>query len=199
VGGSADGVGVLDTLTVVPVRPHIPGYQRACGPGESCSFGPAWTDDSAAPDAHNGCGTRNDVLREQLTGVVFAEGSVCVVVAGTLHDPYTGTAIPFRKADASAVQVDHLYPLARAFDMGAADWTQDRRTAFANDTELELLAVDGDANQAKGDSGPAEWLPADPSGTCEYVRRYIRVAAAYRLAITAAEHDVMSRTIAGCK
>ena len=122
-----------------------------------------------------------------------------MVMAGTLHDPYTGTAIPFRKADASAVQVDHLYPLARAFDMGAVDWTQDRRTAFANDTGLELLAVGGWANQAKGDSGPAEWLPHNPSETCDYVQRYIRVAAAYRLAITAAEHDVMARILTACQ
>jgi hypothetical protein len=59
--------------------------------------------------------------------VVFAEGSGCVVVSGTLHDPYTGTFIPFSKADASAVQIDHLYPLAQAYDMGAAGWSQDRR------------------------------------------------------------------------
>jgi hypothetical protein len=82
--------------------------------------------------------------------------------------------------------------------MGAAGWSQDRRTAFANDTRLELLAVDGRANQAKGDSGPAEWLPPSPAETCDYLRRYIAVAAAYRLAITADEHQVMSRILAGC-
>jgi hypothetical protein len=195
---TAGSIQALATLTVVPERPNVPGYQRGCGPGEACSFGPAWTDDTAAPDGHNGCGTRDDVLKEQLAAVAFRAGSGCVVVAGTLHDPYTGTVIPFSKANASAVQVDHVYPLARAFDMGAAGWSQDRRTAFANDTELELLAVDGRANQAKGDSGPAEWLPPDPPRTCDYIQRYIAVAAAYRLAITADEHQVMSRILAGC-
>ena len=75
--------------------------------------------------------------------------------------------------------------------LGAADGIRERHRA-------ELLAVDGDANQAKGDSGPAEWLPPDPSGTCDYVQRYIRVAAAYRLAITAAEHETIARILTTC-
>ena len=89
-----------------------------------------------------------------------------MVVGGTLHDPYTSAVIPFSKTNAAAVQIDHVYPLARAFDMGAAGWSQERRTEFANDTGLELLAVDGRANRAKGDSGPAEWLPPNPAETC---------------------------------
>ncbi len=196
--GTAESRRQLDGLTVLPDRPDVPGYQRGCGSGQRCSFGQAWTDDSAAPDGHNGCGTRNDVLRKQLTDVVLADGSRCVVVAGTLHDPYTGTTIAFRKSDAAAVQIDHVYALARAFDMGAAGWTQEQRTAFANDTAVELLAVDGAVNQAKGDSGPAEWMPPDPADACGFVRRYIAIAAAYRLAITAAEYDSMAGTLAGC-
>ena len=195
---TVDSIRALEGLIVVAERPDVPGYQRGCAAGEACSFGPAWTDDSTAPDSHNGCGTRDDVLREQLADVVFRAGSGCVVVGGTLHDPYTGAVIPFSKTNAAAVQIDHVYPLARAYDMGAAGWTQERRTAFANDTELELLAVDGRANQAKGDSGPAQWLPPNPAETCGYLRRYIGVAAAYGLAITAAEHDVMARILAGC-
>jgi len=60
------------------------------------------------------------------------------VAGGTLHDPYTGAVIPYSKTNAAAVQIDHVYPLARAFDMGAAGWSQERRTTFANDTGLEL-------------------------------------------------------------
>jgi hypothetical protein len=196
---TAEVVRALGTLTVLPDRPDVPGYQRGCGPGQACSFGAAWTDGSTAPDGHNGCGTRNDVLREQLIDPVFADGSRCVVLGGTLRDPYTRTTIVFSKAQAEAVQIDHVYPLAMAFDMGAAGWTQQLRTAFANDTHLELLAVDGRANQSKGDSGPAEWLPPDPEETCEYVDRYIAIAAAYHLAITAAEHDTMADALTGCR
>jgi hypothetical protein len=195
---TVDSIRALDGLIVVAERPEVPGYQRGCAPGEACSFGPAWTDDSTAPDGHNGCGTRDDVLREQLADVVFRAGSGCVVAGGTLHDPYTSAVIPFSKTNAAAVQIDHVYPLARAFDMGAAGWSQERRTEFANDTGLELLAVDGRANRAKGDSGPAEWLPPNPAEACGYLRRYIDVAATYELAITAAEHHVMARILTGC-
>ena len=195
---AVDSIRALEGLIVVAERPDVPGYQRGCAPGEACSFGPAWTDDSTAPDSRDGCGTRDDVLREQLADVVFRAGSMCVVIGGTLHDPYTGAVIPYSKTDAAAVQIDHVYPLARAYDMGAAGWTQARRTAFANDTELELLAVDGRANKAKGDSGPAQWLPPNPAETCGYLRRYIDVAATYELAITAAEHHLLARILAGC-
>jgi len=55
-----------------------------------------------------------------LTAVQYRGRSRCVVIAGTLlADPYTGRWIEFRKATAARVQIDHLYPLARAWDMGA--------------------------------------------------------------------------------
>ena len=91
----------------------MPGYKRN-------QFGQAWTDDHAGRGGHNGCDTRNDVLAAQLTAVQYRGRSRCVVIAGTLlADPYTGRRIEFRKATATRVQIDHLYPLARAWDMGA--------------------------------------------------------------------------------
>jgi hypothetical protein len=59
--GTTAALRQLDTLRVIPARPHRPGYQRGCGAGQACSFGPAWTDDTSAPGGHNGCDTRNDV------------------------------------------------------------------------------------------------------------------------------------------
>ena len=55
---TVDGLRALEGLMVVAERPDVPGYQRGCAPGEACSFGPAWTDDSTAPDSHDGCGNR---------------------------------------------------------------------------------------------------------------------------------------------
>ncbi len=130
------------------------------------------------------------------------------VIAGPAEPPrslsYRAAARSSTSYEPAAESTKHdpwlasCYPLARAFDMGAAGWSQERRTAFANDTDLELLAVDGRANQVKGDSGPAQWLPPNPAETCGYLRRYIDVAATYELAITAAEHDVMARILTGC-
>jgi hypothetical protein len=55
---TVDSLLALEGLIVVAERPDVPGYQRGCAPGQACSFGPAWTDDSTAPDSHDGCGTR---------------------------------------------------------------------------------------------------------------------------------------------
>lgn len=56
-------------------------------------FGHAWTDVD-----HNGCDTRNDILNRDLTGKTWKAGTHnCVVLSGTLADPYTGRNIAFSK------------------------------------------------------------------------------------------------------
>jgi hypothetical protein len=193
--GTAAALRQLDTLRVIPARSHRPGYQRGCGSGQACSFGPAWADDTTAPGGHNGCDTRNDILRTQLTDVIYRPGSRCVVVAGLLHDPYTGRTIRFAKARASLVQIDHIVPLALAWDLGANTWRQAQRTAFANDEHLVLLAVSGAANDAKGDSGPGEWMPPDRAYRTAYAERFIAVLAHYRLAVTAADKTALTNAL----
>jgi len=195
--GAAAALRQLDGLHVIPARAHRPGYQRGCGAGQACSFGPAWTDNTSAPGGHNGCDTRNDVLRVQLTDVTYRPGSRCVVIAGALHDPYTGRSIHFAKAHAAAVQIDHLVPLALAWDLGANTWPQAQRTAFANDEHLVLLAVSGIANDAKGDSGPSEWMPPDRAYRVAYADRFIAVLAHYHLAVTAADKTALTTALNG--
>lgn len=172
-------------LTVVDALPKVPGYERDCSKGAACVFGPAWTDNYVGPDAKNGCDTRNDALAKSLVDVTFKPGTGdCKVVGGTLHDPYTGKAIVFDPKKPSAIQVDHVFPLARSWRAGAANWTQGLRTSFANDTRLNLLAVDGPTNQSKSDKGLDEWMPASTEYRCEYARKYLTVAAVYDLAVT---------------
>lgn len=179
---------LLAQVHVVDHRPNIPGYQRGCDVGQACSFGPAWTDNSDAPSAHNGCDTRDDMLAASLTYIIRKAGSACVITAGILDDPYTGRTVSFiRGKTSTAVQIDHVYPLKAAWDLGASRWTQARRTAFANDTARELLAVSGPANLAKGDSTLAFWLPPNRGFQCAYVRRYLAVAVTYGLPITVAD------------
>jgi hypothetical protein len=193
--GAAAALHQLDTLRVIPARAHRPRYQRGCGSGQACSFGPAWTDNTTAPGGHNGCDTRNDILRTQLTAVTYRAGSRCVVVTGVLHDPYTGRTIHFTKSHAAAVQIDHLVPLALAWDLGANTWPQAQRTAFANDERLVLLAVSGAANDAKSDSGPGEWMPPNPAYRATYAERYIAVLAHYRLAVTAPDKTALAHAL----
>jgi hypothetical protein len=193
--GAAGALRQLNELHVVASRPHRPGYQRGCGSGQACSFGPAWTDNTSAPGGHNGCDTRNDILRTQLTALTYRTGSRCVVVAGVLHDPYTGRTIHFAKSHASAVQIDHLVPLALAWDLGANKWPQAWRTAFANDERLVVLAVSGTVNDAKGDSGPGEWMPPNRAYRANYAARFIAALAHYRLAVTAADKTALTHAL----
>ncbi|MBT1620576.1 DUF1524 domain-containing protein [Curtobacterium flaccumfaciens pv. poinsettiae] len=160
------------------------------------AFGPAWADTD-----HNGCDTRNDVLRRDLTAVVVKPGTNgCVVLSGTLHDPYTGRTIAFHRGPTSslAVQVDHRFPLSLAWRHGAASWTPEQREAFANDQATNLVAVDGPANEEKSDSGPAEWMPANTGDACNYAASFVTVATKWHLSIATDDKHALDRTLTGC-
>ncbi|GBQ03360.1 DUF1524 domain-containing protein [Streptomyces spongiicola] len=160
-------------------------------------FGYAWMDTAdGVPLARNGCDTRNDLLKLHGQNVRFRAGSDCVVVSMTLHDPYTGKTVEWRKQDAAEVQIDHVVPLSYSWQMGSSRWPESRRRQFANDV-LNLLPVEGRANSAKGDSGPASWLPPDRRIRCAYAVRFAQVALKYELPVTAADKGMMLRQCGG--
>lgn len=158
------------------------------------SFGTPWKDVDA-----NGCDTRNDILRRDLRREVFKQGSTCKIDRGRLKDPYTGKLILFKfgKKTSSAVQIDHVVALGNAWRTGAAGWAADRRLRYANDPVV-LLAVDGPANSAKGDSDASEWLPSRLAYRCRYVAKQITIKAKYALWVTAAERARMVTLLANC-
>jgi hypothetical protein len=178
----------LVQLGDLPVARHAPrnDYDRA-------HFGQRWADVD-----RNGCDTRNDVLRRDLQAPVFkARTRDCVVLEGTLDDPYTGRRIAFEKRRADAVQIDHVVSLSNAWRTGAQALTPERRTAFANDPD-NLLAVDGPTNEDKGDDDAAEWLPPRAAFRCEFVARQITVKARYGLWVTPEERVAMARALEPC-
>jgi hypothetical protein len=184
-GGSA--LAALGTLAVKGRAPRT-GYDRAL-------FGQAWADVD-----HNGCDTRNDVLRRDLTAEEIKPGTHgCLVLSGTLRDPYLGVTIAFTrgKSTSSKVQIDHVVPLSDAWQKGAQQWSTSRRTAYANDL-LNLLAVDGLTNQRKSDGDAATWLPPNKAYRCPYAARQIAVKARYGLWVTGAERDALARILATC-
>lgn len=186
----SDFVAVRALLDELDVKGRAPktGYDRDL-------FGQKWSDVD-----HNGCDTRNDVLNRDLTDVTYKEGTKdCVVLTGTLDDPYTASIISFQRGqDTSiAVQVDHVVALSDAWQKGAQALTPELRTEFANDP-LNLLAVDGPANAQKGDGDAATWLPANKGFRCEYVSRQVLVKAKYSLWVTQAEHDAIAGLLDGC-
>jgi hypothetical protein len=176
-------------LATLPVKGRAPrtGYDRE-------RFGSAWTDVN-----HNGCDTRNDVLRRDLTSIRAEPGTHgCIVLSGLLLDPYSNQAVSFQRSDAFGVQIDHVVPLADAWDTGALAWKPRRRLRFANDP-LNLLAVIGSENLSKGDSDAASWLPSYKPYRCTYVSRQILVKARYHLWVTPAESRAMQRVMSNCR
>ncbi|MGW4359404.1 HNH endonuclease family protein [Streptomyces californicus] len=73
--------------------------------------------------------------------------------------------------DAKRLDIDHMVPLAEAWDSGAHDWTPERREAYANDLSAErsLVAVTAKTNRSKADKDPAAWMPPAESARCTYL------------------------------
>ncbi|GAA4676903.1 hypothetical protein GCM10023215_06680 [Pseudonocardia yuanmonensis] len=179
-----------DALEKLPVKGRAPktGYARD-------QFGPSWSDVD-----RNGCDQRNDVLARDMTGETFKPGTHdCVVLTGTLADPYTGTTIAFTRGQGTSddVQIDHVVALSDAWQKGAQQLDADARKRLGNDP-LNLLAVDGPTNNRKGDGDAATWLPPNRAYRCDYVARQVAVKAKYGLWVTQAEHDAIAGILAGC-
>jgi hypothetical protein len=188
------GTDVLAGITVLPVRTRRYDYRRP-------AFGDAWTDDNDAPGGHNGCDTRDDILSRDLVDVTYVFTKRCpnAVATGTLHDPYTNAVIAFQRGAkvGEAVQIDHIVPLAYAWDMAAASWPDPLRLRFANDP-ANLLAVQGQANQDKGDSPPARWMPPNAAFACQYAMQFIAVMRGYALPLDQGSADVLRQAAGTC-
>lgn len=174
-----------EALEGIAIKGRAPktGYERE-------QFGNGWSNDL-------GCDTRNQILARDLKSVVLNED--CKVMSGTLYDPYTGKIIHFVRGETTSddVQIDHVVALSNAWQTGAQQLSYAQRVAFANDP-LNLLAVDGLANEQKSDSDAATWLPPNKPFRCQYIKRQVAVKLKYSLWATRAEYDAMGRIISGC-
>jgi hypothetical protein len=135
------------------------------------AYGDAWDDDNDAPGGHNGCDTRDDILDRDLVDKTYVSVKRCpnAVATGTLHDPY----------------------------MGAYGWTFPERLRLANDP-ANLLAVQGKANQDKGDSPPAQWMPPNAAFACQYAMQFIAVLRGYQLPVDQPSAGVLRHAAATC-
>lgn len=164
-------------------------------PYDRDEFGQRWADTD-----HSGCDTRNQVLALALQDVVYRTGTRdCVVESGWFLDPYTGEGpVLFVKGDDGGdVAVDHLVPLAHAWQMGAAGWDEDRRELFANDI-AGLQPTFSSVNSSKGDSTPLEWLPPDPAYLCTYLDRWVDTKIRWQLAVTEQERSWLAEQLHEC-
>jgi len=186
---SAPGVAVA-VLETLPVKGRAPktGYSRD-------AFGQRWADVD-----RNGCDTRNDILKRDMTLIVYKPKTRnCVVLSGTLIDRYSGETINFVRGEVSSmeVQIDHVVALSNSWQTGAFKLSIAQRTALANDP-LNLFAVKGKLNLQKSDGDAATWLPPMKSFRCAYVAQQIAVKAKYSLWVVAPEKAAMLAILAQC-
>ncbi|MFC5937969.1 HNH endonuclease family protein [Corynebacterium choanae] len=159
----------LPQVAIVQHRPARDDYQRI-------QFG-SWAADAILG---SGCTTRS---RELLSGLRHARidpaNGRCRILFAPTPDPYSGSLL----TRANHVEIDHIYPLAAAWDMGAATWERTRRIQFANDP-INVVAVAKQANREKSDALPGDWMPPQRRRRCWYARRVAAVAATYDLPLT---------------
>lgn len=178
--------GFISTLNSLEVKGRAPktGYSRA-------QF-PHWSDLD-----RNGCDARNDILKRDLTEVLFKAGTRdCKVLSGVLLDPFSNKVLTFTSIK-SAVDIDHVVALSNAWQTGAAYFDRNIRSQIANDP-LNLLAVDAKLNRQKGDGDAATWLPPNKAFRCEYVSRQVSVKAKYSLWVTSPEKEAILRVLSNC-
>ena len=143
----------------------------------------------------DGCNTRNEVLIAEATTEPTI-GASCKLTGGRWHSYYDNADWTL----ASDLDIDHLVPLAEAWDSGARNWTAAQREAYANDLgdARDLVAVTDNVNQAKGDRDPAEWMPPAAGATCRYVAEWTAVKIRWRLTVDSAEKSALTSVAAGC-
>jgi hypothetical protein len=144
-------------------------------------------------DADSDCrDTRDEVLAQESR--VRVTGS-CDVVEGEWMSYYD--KLTWRQS--SDVDIDHMVPLAAAWDSGAKRWNAGTRRRFANDLgdRRALVVVTDNVNSSKGDRDPAEWLP--PHHKCLYVEQYTAVKMRWALRVNRPEKRALTRVASGCQ
>ncbi|MEH0407430.1 HNH endonuclease family protein [[Kitasatospora] papulosa] len=169
---------LADAIGLVQVEDEVrTGYTRS-------SFR-HWNSGDIATD---GCNTRNEVLiAEAVTAP--SVGASCKLTGGVWLSYYDGQEV----TDPGALDIDHMVPLAEAWDSGASTWTPARREAYANDqgAATSLVAVTARTNRQKSDQDPAEWLPPAPEAQCRYVGEWVATKLRWQLSADAIELEAL--------
>ncbi|MPY60321.1 HNH endonuclease family protein [Streptomyces spongiae] len=101
--------------------------------------------------------------------------------------------------EVTKTDIDHMVPLAEAWDSGASQWTKQRRVEYANylGDDRHLVAVSQRSNRQKSDQDVTTWIvPDNPSQRCRYLSDQVAVKLGWNLSVDPAEQAAM-RDIAG--
>ncbi|PAX86726.1 HNH endonuclease family protein, partial [Streptomyces albidoflavus] len=151
-----------------------------------------WTSGGNPTD---GCNTRQEVLiAEAVTAPEV--GPRCAITGGTWFSYYDEVTVD----GARGLDIDHMVPLAEAWDSGASAWTAARREAYANDQgqPASLVAVTARTNRSKSDQDPAEWLPPAPGALCRYGAEWTATKLRWNLTIDAQEKTALLDIASSC-
>ena len=132
----------------------------------------------------DGCDTRCEVLADERRP------------GGDWYSVYDGR----ETSNPSTFDIDHLVPLAEAYESGGWNWSGRNRELFANDLSYEhsLIAVSASSNRSKGKRDPAEWLPPAEAAHCFYAEAWIVVKWRWSLSVDPAEKNALIRLLDGC-
>ncbi|MET8732172.1 HNH endonuclease family protein [Streptomyces parvus] len=184
-GGTPDGDGLplADAIRKIPVaEEQRAGYERD-------SFR-HWVDEDG-----DGCPTRQEVLiAEAVTDP--EQGTRCTLSGGSWMSYYDEVEV----TDAKRLDIDHMVPLAEAWDSGAHAWTPERREAYANDLDAErsLVAVTAKTNRSKADRDPAQWMPPAESARCTYLVDWTATKLRWGLSADTAEQAALLELAEPC-
>ncbi|MGW1768595.1 GmrSD restriction endonuclease domain-containing protein [Streptomyces sp. NPDC002073] len=181
----ADQTTLLAGIAALPTAPEDrTGYNRD-------KLYPHWKDLD-----RNGCSARADVLiAEAIEDPIVEPG--CKLVGGLWHSYYDD--IDVRGSGAGLMDVDHMIPLAEVHDSGGGAWSQERRTRYANDIDVDttLVGVSARSNRAKADRDPAEWMPI-PAARCQYLGEWVSTKLRWSLSADEAERKALLQYAAEC-
>ncbi|MFG3499291.1 HNH endonuclease family protein [Streptomyces sp. NPDC047928] len=143
----------------------------------------------------DGCNTRNEVLLAEAIQPPTV-GAGCKLTGGTWLSYYDAKEV----SGPAGLDIDHMVPLAEAWDSGASAWTTKRREAYANDlgADASLVAVTAQQNRQKADQDPREWLPLSSEVHCRYAAEWTGTKARWNLAVDPAEKAALLRLAAAC-
>jgi hypothetical protein len=146
-------------------------------------------------DPSDGCNTRGEVLlAEAVTAPTV--GARCALTGGSWLSYYDDTIV----TTASGLDIDHMVPLAEAWDSGASAWSAAWREAYANDLgqDSSLIAVTARSNRSKADQDPAQWLPPATGALCRYTAEWTATKLRWSLTADQGELDRLTELAAGC-
>ena len=129
--------------------------------------------------------------------IIFSDSDQCRVASGQWVAPFTSAVI----TDPSALDIDHLVPLANAHRSGGYAWDSDRKRAYANDLSnpAHLVAVTASANRSKGAKGPEDWRPPDETYWCQYGKDWVAAKVEWELTVTPEESEALREMLEACQ